>query len=36
MSGGGCVPKLELEPKARLQVFVSGDRIMDFKAWLGR
>lgn len=33
-SGGKL--KLELEPKARQEVFVSGDRITDFKAWLGR
>lgn len=28
--------KLELTPKARHEVFVSGDRMTDFKEWLGR
>lgn len=28
--------KLELAPKARHEVFVSGDRMTDFKEWLGR
>lgn len=28
--------KLELAPKARHEVFVSGDRMTDFKDWLGR
>ncbi len=28
--------KLELTPKARQEVFVSGDRMTDFKEWLGR
>lgn len=28
--------KLELEPKPRQEVFVSGDRIADFKDWLGK
>jgi DNA-binding LytR/AlgR family response regulator len=28
--------KLELQPKCRLEVFVSGDRMTDFKEWLGR
>lgn len=28
--------KLELVPKARAEVFVSGDRITDFKEWLGK
>ncbi|WP_247237497.1 LytTR family DNA-binding domain-containing protein [Telluribacter sp. SYSU D00476] len=28
--------KLELEPKSRFEVFVSGDRIADFKEWLGK
>ena len=28
--------KLELAPKARHEVFVSGDRMADFKDWLGR
>ncbi|MBK8966747.1 MAG: response regulator transcription factor [Lewinellaceae bacterium] len=28
--------KLELAPKARQDVFVSGDRMTDFKDWLGR
>jgi DNA-binding LytR/AlgR family response regulator len=28
--------KLELTPKARHEVFVSGDRMADFKDWLGR
>jgi len=28
--------KLELAPKARHDVFVSGDRMTDFKEWLGR
>ena len=28
--------KLELSPKARHEVFVSGDRMTDFKDWLGR
>ncbi|HEV7349394.1 LytTR family DNA-binding domain-containing protein [Telluribacter sp.] len=28
--------KLELEPKPRFEVFVSGDRITDFKEWLGK
>ena len=28
--------KLELVPKARHDVFVSGDRMSDFKDWLGR
>ncbi len=28
--------KLELTPEARAEVFVSGDRITDFKNWLGR
>jgi len=28
--------KLELHPKSRLEVLVSGDRMTDFKEWLGR
>ncbi len=28
--------KLDLNPKARLEVFVSGDRMTDFKEWLGK
>jgi len=28
--------KLELNPKSRTDVFVSGDRMTDFKAWLGK
>lgn len=28
--------KLDLQPRSKLDVFVSGDRITDFKAWLGR
>lgn len=28
--------KLELTPKARIEVFVSGDRVADFKEWLGK
>ncbi len=28
--------KLELEPKPRFDVFVSGDRVADFKEWLGK
>lgn len=28
--------KLDLKPKARHEVFVSGDRITDFKEWLGK
>ncbi len=28
--------KLELKPKARHEVFVSGDRMTDFKDWLGK
>lgn len=28
--------KLELEPRPRQEVFVSGDRIADFKDWLGK
>ena len=28
--------KLDLEPISRQEVFVSGDRITDFKAWLGK
>lgn len=28
--------KLELNPKTKLEVLVSGDRMTDFKEWLGR
>jgi len=28
--------KLELAPKSKLEVFVSGDRMTDFKEWLGK
>ena len=28
--------KLELQPKCKFEVFVSGDRMSDFKEWLGR
>ncbi|MBK7426389.1 MAG: response regulator transcription factor [Saprospiraceae bacterium] len=28
--------KLDLNPKAKLEVFVSGDRMTDFKEWLGK
>ena len=28
--------KLELQPKCKFEVFVSGDRMTDFKEWLGR
>jgi two-component system LytT family response regulator len=28
--------KLDLQPKSRLDVFVSGDRMTDFKEWLGK
>jgi DNA-binding LytR/AlgR family response regulator len=28
--------KLDLLPKSRSDVFVSGDRMTDFKEWLGR
>jgi DNA-binding LytR/AlgR family response regulator len=28
--------KLELEPKPRHEVFISGDRISEFKEWLGK
>lgn len=28
--------KLELQPKCKFEVFVSGDRVTDFKEWLGR
>jgi len=28
--------KLELKPKCKFEVFVSGDRMTDFKEWLGR
>ncbi len=28
--------KLELQPKSKLEVWVSGDRMTDFKEWLGR
>lgn len=28
--------KLELQPKSKLDVFVSGDRMTDFKEWLGK
>jgi DNA-binding LytR/AlgR family response regulator len=28
--------KLELTPKTKLEVLVSGDRMTDFKEWLGR
>lgn len=28
--------KLELKPKTKIEVFVSGDRMTDFKDWLGR
>ena len=28
--------KLDLEPKPRFEIFVSGDRIADFKEWLGK
>lgn len=28
--------RLELQPKAKAEVFVSGDRMADFKEWLGR
>jgi DNA-binding LytR/AlgR family response regulator len=28
--------KLDLKPKSKIEVFVSGDRMTDFKEWLGR
>jgi hypothetical protein len=32
----GSKLKLELKPTPRQDVFVSGDRITDFKEWLGK
>jgi DNA-binding LytR/AlgR family response regulator len=32
----GSKLKLELQPKSRQEVYVSGDRITDFKKWLGK